>query len=91
MDQFKTKIILQHDGLNKWFAPTILRSRCSINVEFFPFDDQKCDLKFLSWTYDGLRINITNSYPTADLAMYLPSGEFELISAEAVRKETKYP
>eukprot|EP00111_Clytia_hemisphaerica_P023354 TCONS_00068759-protein len=91
MDQFKTKIILQHDGLNKWFAPTILRSRCSINVEFFPFDDQKCDLKFLSWTYDGLRINITNSSPTADLATYLPSGEFELISAEAVRKITKYP
>ena len=90
MDQFKTKVILRYDGLNKWFAPTILKSRCGINVEYFPFDDQKCTLKFTSWTYDGFRVNITNKESTADLTSYLPSGEFELISAHAERDEEIY-
>lgn len=90
MDQFKTKVILRYDGLNNWFAPTILQSRCAINVEFFPFDDQKCAMKFLSWTYDGLRVNITQKADSADLTAYLKSGEFELLSAKAVRKVTKY-
>lgn len=90
MDQFKTKVILYANGLQKWYAPTILKSRCSINVEFFPFDDQKCQLRFLSWTYDGLRVNITNKNRTADLAPYLSSGEFELISALSVRDVTFY-
>lgn len=90
MDQFRTKVILRHDGLNKWYAPTILKSRCAINVEYFPFDDQKCTLKFTSWTYDGFRVNITNKSSNADLASYLESGEFELLSAEAVREEAIY-
>ncbi|XP_057314522.1 neuronal acetylcholine receptor subunit alpha-10-like [Hydractinia symbiolongicarpus] len=90
MDQFRTKVILRHDGLNKWYAPTILKSRCAINVEYFPFDDQKCTLKFTSWTYDGFRVNITNKSSNADLASYLESGEFELLSAEAMREEAIY-
>ena len=90
MDQFKTKVILTHDGNCSWFAPAILRSRCAINVEFFPFDDQKCILKFTSWTYDGTRVNITNKTSEADTKSYMASGEFELISAEALRDATYY-
>ena len=83
MDQFKTKVILNANGQNNWYAPAILRSRCAIDIEYFPFDDQRCDLKFVSWTYDGLRIDLMNKSSTADLKFYLPSGEFELISAVA--------
>lgn len=90
MDQFKTKVILRHDGMVKWYAPTILRSRCGIDVEFFPFDDQQCQLRFLSWTYDGYRVDIQNKSTSADLSSYMASGEFELISAKVVRQETKY-
>ena len=90
MDQFKTKVIISFDGLNEWYAPTILRSRCGISVEYFPFDDQKCQLTFLSWTYDGYRVNITNSDVTADIRSYTPSGEFKLMSTKVHRKEEIY-
>ena len=90
MDQFKTKVILKHNGMNKWYSPTILRSYCSINVEYFPFDDQKCELTFLSWTYDGYRVNITNSDVTADTNSYTASGEFKLLSAKADHKVVTY-
>lgn len=90
MDQFKTKVILHHDGSNSWYSPTILRSRCAIDIEYFPFDDQRCDLKFVSWTYDGLRVDLQNKSSKADLKSYLPSGEFELIDATAKRGVEKY-
>ena len=73
-----------------WYAPTILKSRCAIDVEYFPFDDQKCPLKFMSWTYDGLHLDIQPRNFSADLGKYLSSGEFELLSAKAVRNVTKY-
>eukprot|EP00794_Sanderia_malayensis_P012869 gene12869-14194_t len=90
MDQFKTKVILTYDGNNSWYSPTILRSRCAIDIEYFPFDDQTCIMKFTSWTYDGLRVDLQNRSAVADLKSYLPSGEFEMISAKAIRNVTKY-
>ena len=34
------------------------RSYCGIDVEYFPFDEQECMMKFGSWTYDGFMVNI---------------------------------
>lgn len=31
--------------------------KSGINVEYFPFDEQKCTMKFSSWTYDGLQVS----------------------------------
>ena len=83
MDQFKTKVILSFDGNNSWYSPTILRSRCEINIEYFPFDDQKCNIKFVSWTYNGFKVDLDVKSNKTDLGSYMPSGEFELIDAPA--------
>lgn len=85
MDQFKTRVVLNYTGSISWYSPTILRSRCGIDIEFFPFDDQKCEIKFASWTYNGLKVDLRNRSDTADLASYMESGEFSLISAKAER------
>ena len=51
-----TKAILHHDGKVVWTPPAIFKSSCEINVEFFPFDEQTCFLKFGSWTFDGFQV-----------------------------------
>ena len=90
MDQFKTRVILYSNGLNVWYAPTILRSRCSIDITYFPFDDQRCVLRFGSWTYDGLRVNLQNMSATIDLKAYMPSGEFQMVEAPVTREINTY-
>ena len=34
----------------------IFKSTCQIDITWFPFDDQDCEMKFGSWTYNGLKV-----------------------------------
>lgn len=53
-----TKAILHHDGKVVWKPPAIYKSFCEIDVEYFPFDEQTCFMKFGSWSYDGYTVRI---------------------------------
>lgn len=68
----------------------MLRTKCKINVEYFPFDSQNCILKFGSWTYDGYRLDVQNESDSIDLGMYIDSAEWYLASAPAKRNVLKY-
>ena len=68
LDRLNTRVILNFDGTTVWLAPVILKSKCEINVKHFPFDEQKCKMKFGSWTYDEQRLNLVPENYTADLS-----------------------
>ena len=59
-----TKAILHYNGKVVWNPPAIYKSSCEIDVEFFPFDEQKCFMKFGSWTYDGYMVSSLNFHKT---------------------------
>jgi len=52
-------------------------STCNVDVRWFPFDIQKCELKFGSWTYDGWLLDLQMN--DADVSGYMPNGEWDLI------------
>ena len=56
-----TKATLYAEGRVRWEPPVIYKSYCNMDVEYFPFDEQICILKFGSWTYDGYKVTITFS------------------------------
>lgn len=61
-----------------WFLSTgILKSTCYIDVRWFPFDVQKCDLKFGSWTHSGWLIDL--QMLEADISNYISNGEWDLV------------
>ena len=55
----------------------IFMSTCNVDVRWFPFDLQKCELKFGSWTYDGWLLDLQMS--DADISGYMPNGEWDLV------------
>lgn len=63
-----TKATIYSEGLVEWKPPAIYKSSCEIDVEYFPFDEQTCVLKFGSWTYDGFKVGL--SILPHDLYMY---------------------
>ncbi|VDK67200.1 unnamed protein product [Onchocerca ochengi] len=53
-----TKAKLSPNGTVEWSPPAIYKSMCQIDVEWFPFDIQTCEMKFGSWTYGGLEVDL---------------------------------
>ena len=71
-----------------WIPIGIYQSSCTIQIRWFPFDDQECPLKFGSWTYDATKINMTLG--TVDKSGYSPSGEWDLVGKTNVVFFTLY-
>ena len=53
-----TKATLMATGKVEWKPPAIYHSSCEMDVEYFPFDEQTCVMKFGSWTYDGYQVDL---------------------------------
>ena len=68
-----------------WVPPAIYKSSCTIDVEYFPFDEQVCEMKFGSWTFDEEQMNFTFYYGVShlDVSDYLQSGAWDLIEGNA--------
>lgn len=57
-----TKATLNYTGRVEWKPPAIYKSSCEIDVEYFPFDEQTCVMKFGSWTYDGFQVRTAHRH-----------------------------
>ncbi|XP_077441713.1 neuronal acetylcholine receptor subunit alpha-4-like [Vanacampus margaritifer] len=85
-----TKAHLFHDGRIKWMPPAIYKSSCSIDVTFFPFDQQSCKMKFGSWTYDRAKIDLISMAGDVDQMDYWESGEWVIMNAVGKYNTKKY-
>ncbi|KOX70082.1 Acetylcholine receptor subunit alpha-like [Melipona quadrifasciata] len=94
-----TKATLNYTGRVEWKPPAIYKSSCEIDVEYFPFDEQTCVMKFGSWTYDGFQVDlrhideIDNSNVVdigVDLSEFYTSVEWDILEVPAVRNEKFY-
>ncbi|XP_017483402.1 PREDICTED: acetylcholine receptor subunit alpha-like [Rhagoletis zephyria] len=89
-----TKATLNYTGRVDWRPPAIYKSSCEIDVEYFPFDEQTCVMKFGSWTYDGFQVDLrhidelngTNVVEVGvDLSEFYTSVEWDILEVPAVR------
>nr|XP_023024564.1 acetylcholine receptor subunit alpha-like [Leptinotarsa decemlineata] len=89
-----TKATLNYTGRVDWKPPAIYKSSCEIDVEYFPFDEQTCVMKFGSWTYDGFQVDLRHMDEMKglnivdigiDLTEFYPSVEWDILEVPAVR------
>lgn len=55
---FKSNLLTYHTGTVVWIPPGVLKFVCQLDVTWFPFDDQVCEMKFGSWTFHGYAIDL---------------------------------
>ncbi|XP_053310972.1 neuronal acetylcholine receptor subunit alpha-9 [Spea bombifrons] len=85
-----TNVVLRYDGKITWDSPAITKSSCVVDVSYFPFDDQQCNLTFGSWTYNGNQVDIINALDTGDLSDFVENVEWEMQGMPAVKNVITY-
>ena len=98
-----SKATIHFSGLVSWNPPAISKSLFPIDVEFFPFYEQLCTLKFGSWSYNGNSVDIkhkslgkdtddlTKVQKGIDLGDYYSSTEWDLLAVPAQKYKKYYP
>ncbi|KAK2563553.1 Neuronal acetylcholine receptor subunit alpha-6, partial [Acropora cervicornis] len=51
-DGLNMKVVIYSNGLVFFSQPTTVQSACAMNIAYFPFDDQVCELTIGSWSMD---------------------------------------
>ncbi|XGW25005.1 hypothetical protein V3C99_006442 [Haemonchus contortus] len=75
--------VVYHTGNVTWIPPAVIRSSCSIDIAYFPFDSQHCSMKFGSWTYSGFFTDLRNA--SVSVGTYQPNGEWEMLDLTSKR------
>ena len=73
-----------------YIYPAIIQVTCDIDVTYFPFDQQTCRLMFGSWSYHGKELDIISSVSSADMSVFWPSQEWDLVAVPAERHLVMY-
>lgn len=77
---YPTNVLVSYNGFCHWVPPGMFKSTCQIDIAWFPFDDQKCTLKFGSWTHDGRYLDLQlDGDGNGDTSSFIRNGEWKLI------------
>ncbi|CAF0756649.1 unnamed protein product [Brachionus calyciflorus] len=90
ISSISTNAFVKYDGNVTWLSTVIFKSSCSINVRYFPFDEQVCDMIFASWTFDGFLIDINVNSNEGDTTNYIKNGEWHLVKLTATKNLKHY-
>lgn len=86
IDQYLAAIFSNGDVM--WLAPAVIESSCQLDVTYFPWDRQECNLQWGSWIMSGNRLDLFNRSATGDMNDFISNGEWELIDIPARRQVT---
>ncbi|XP_060585218.1 acetylcholine receptor subunit alpha-like 1 isoform X3 [Ruditapes philippinarum] len=85
LETMDTLAIVFNNGQVFYSPKARIRTRCTMDMMKFPYDEQTCSIKFGSYTYDGYKINLTMYHENIsfDLSEYSESKEWQLTASPA--------
>ncbi|XP_033627222.1 neuronal acetylcholine receptor subunit alpha-4-like [Asterias rubens] len=89
--KFLVNAIVFYNGSVTWLPPAIYKSSCKINIEFFPFDEQHCLMKFGPWTHESRKVDMVLETNIVDQEDYSENGEWRIVESPAKRNVKEYP
>ena len=83
--------VMANGTCNWWPRFEMSASHCPMNIAWFPFDEQQCDIVYESWRYRSTELKITVPQKPVLLNHYKSSGEWDLIGKSIYRAPTLCP
>lgn len=81
-----SKVSIYHNGQVRWMVPLIVNSACAVDVTYFPYDQQICEVKFGSWIYDLGQLDLRLTLDRPDLNHYVTNSEYDLMNVSLTRQ-----
>ena len=90
-DFMVTNTIVSSNGNVLWLYPALIKTYCTLNVKYFPFDTQNCSIVFISWTHSEQELDIIYSDDFPNSVYYKPENqEWRVDGILAYRHVKKY-
>ncbi len=89
MEQLKkSRMSVYSNGNIIWSRPGLLKSTCKFDLSYYPFDIQKCHMRFGSWVYNGNDLDLQIHNSKMDMSNMQLNEEWKLINT-SVKRNTK--
>ncbi len=89
-DYMVTNTIIQNDGTVLWLFPALIKTYCTLDVKYFPFDSQKCNIEFISWTHDGYQLDLIYNESFENSIYYVPENQEWTVDNITAERHVKY-
>jgi hypothetical protein len=73
-------------GLMEWKPGVVTKTGCVVDVGFFPFDKQSCNITFTHWGFTDQQVKFEPSAQTLDLTDYSESDEWTLTGTKLIEE-----
>ena len=73
-------VILSADGTVFWKPYQVFESQCSIDVTYFPFDTQTCEIQFTLWSHFRVQVMLSSSSSSVEMLRYKGNSIWDIIS-----------
>ncbi|CAC5400440.1 CHRNA6 [Mytilus coruscus] len=87
LGQDDIQLRIQYDGEVRWEPPAILSTSCDMDVTFFPYDIQTCEVELVSWGFPSTAVNLSFLNTHVNLNNYRTNGEWDLLSTDQHQSE----
>ena len=83
-------ITVRSNGECRWQPGGNFAFTCALDMNYYPFDEQKCTMEIETWYYTADKVNLTNSMTKFGMETYIPHGEWAVVWTNVTRKDVIY-
>ncbi|KAL4234573.1 Neurotransmitter-gated ion-channel transmembrane region [Mactra antiquata] len=72
-------VMVYSSGQIYWYPFQVFQSTCGMDITYYPYDIQTCNMVFVAWSYSKDEINILSGDKGIDLYEYESNSEWEVL------------
>ena len=84
------RVSVLSSGEAMWAPAMKWETSCKVDLFYFPFDEQFCEVQFINWMYGASLVNLTSIQTEVDTRFYTTNGLWKLVSTKIGRWENIY-
>ena len=76
---------VDNNGKATWNPGQVLKFTCSVYVKYYPFDIQKCEMMFVTWSYISSEVELEDHSKAINLTYYAGNSQWEFVNSTFFR------